>query len=819
MMRWLWRDQAVSTDPSDTVERSFRHPKSELLHSDHLRAARAIRSTCAIRTFAVSPQAILLCLVTANIQYNLANAETDFSEHLAVEDYYQEGQKVAGEWFGIGAVALGLSGNVGEAEFLDLCENQHPQTGDCLTQRKNSVREEDGQAQANRRIFYDFTFSPPKSVSIAALVAGDERIIESHGRAVRAALLEFETFAATRVRKNRANDSRLTKNVVAALFTHDTSRAHDPHLHTHCIVFNATLDPEEKRWKALQNHEMLRARKYVEAVYYHELAKDLHRFGYRIRNRARGDFEIEGVLDALCERFSKRHEQIDEAQAALLRTKPELAEANQKDLREHLATAERARRMRDVARPELQRLWEEQLTTQDAEALRTLVTHSPRPTQNESEAVAAAIQWAEEHVFDRRSVVPEHEVWRQALIRARGEDLNVARVKTATHRGEYIRDSSAVANVTTQDVLAREWEIVRAGSEGVSSFGPLVDSIPTVPATFVGEQRMALAHLLSSRDFITLFRGGAGTGKTFVLKTLIEKLRDAGHSTTVVAPQRQQVVDLATNGFPSPTTLAEFLTRKAMKPGAVVVLDEAGQVGGRQMCELVRLVQENGGRPILSGDTRQHGPVEASDAMLALELHANLKPAELRKIRRQNPKLGKNSVEKHSIRRYRRAVADAAAGKVKDSFDGLQKLGAIVSCPLGNQAERISDEYVATMEAGYTLVAVGQTWNEVNRVNEHVRSRLRDEGLLGADETEVETLEHVDLTNAQKRDSRYLPSNAVVVFNQPVCRVARGARGTFVGAIKRGHPHRGWRQVATGASQRTRSHHSLPAAKASARPR
>jgi conjugative relaxase-like TrwC/TraI family protein len=66
---------------------------------------------------------------------------------------------------------------------------------------------------------------------------------------------------------------RLTSNVVAALFTHDTSRALDPHLHTHCIVFNATFDPAEKRWKALQNHQMFRARKYAENVYYHELAK------------------------------------------------------------------------------------------------------------------------------------------------------------------------------------------------------------------------------------------------------------------------------------------------------------------------------------------------------------------------------------------------------------------------------------------------------------------------------------------------------------------------------------------------------------------
>src|SRR5262249_34950964 len=148
------------------------------------------------------------------------------------------------------------------------------------------------------------------------------------------------------------------------------------------------------------------------------------------------------------------------------------------------------------------------------------------------------------------------------------------------------------------------------------------------------------------------------------------------------------------------TTLADFLTRNTMNDGTVVVLDEAGQVGSRQMFELVRLIQSRRGRLVLSGDTRQHGPVEASDAMLALERYANLKPTELRKIRRQNPRLGKNLVEKHCIRRYRRAVADAAVGKLAESFTGLEKLGAIVSCPLGNQAERIADDYLAAMEAG-----------------------------------------------------------------------------------------------------------------------
>ena len=102
-----------------------------------------------------------------------------------------------------------------------------------------------GHEVANRRIFYDFTFSPPKSVSIAALVGNDPRIVDAHHRGVEAALRELEQFAGTRVHAGERMTDRTTANIVCAIFRHDTSRALDPHLHSHCIVFNATRDPSK----------------------------------------------------------------------------------------------------------------------------------------------------------------------------------------------------------------------------------------------------------------------------------------------------------------------------------------------------------------------------------------------------------------------------------------------------------------------------------------------------------------------------------------------------------------------------------------------
>jgi len=91
------------------------------------------------------------------------------------------------------------------------------------------------------------------------------------------------------------------------------------------------------------------------------------------------------------------------------------------------------------------------------------------------------------------------------------------------------------------------------------------------------------------------------------------------------------------------------------------------------MLELIRLVRERNARLILSGDTRQHGAVEASDALLAIERHAGVKPVELHNIRRQDPARGQTLDEREHIKQYRQAVKLAASGKLDESFSQLDK--------------------------------------------------------------------------------------------------------------------------------------------------
>jgi conjugative relaxase-like TrwC/TraI family protein len=724
-------------------------------------------------------------MLTMKAQYSLGNAESYFREHLRVGDYYMEGRSVSGQWIGEGANRLGLSGVTNESEFVNLCRNLHPQSGEQLTPRLNSKRvtvDKNGNVHesANRRVFYDFTLSPPKSVSIAALVGNDKRIIEAHDEAVHAAMRQLQIYAATRVRTQGQYSQRATGNVVGAVFRHDTSRALDPHLHSHCILFNATWDSTEGRWKALEACEIVTAQKFVRKVYYHEMVRSLQRFGYGVESNSRGDFEIAGVSKDLIDRFSKRHAEIDQKTRELLEREPDKATQNIKVIRANIAHKERARKIKDVGIVKLQSMWNKQLTWKEWWQISRLDKHRS-PANSEKITAVQAVSWAEQHLFERRSVVHEHEIWRHALEQLRGQDVSLAEIQAATRQRGYIRDEQFNGQITTREVLQREFDIVQLAQRRMRQYEPLAPNYQRINHSLDYEQELAVKHILSSRNFVTLFRGGAGTGKSFTLREVKAGLAKAREVVHVLAPQRQQVADLERDGFTGAETVSAFLTQKSMRRGAVVLVDEAGQIGGQQMLELLSYVEANQGRVILSGDTRQHGAVEASDALRAIEKYAGLGYAELTNIRRQNPASAKTQKERHWLEQYKLAVDEAQRGKFGSSFDRLDRQGAIIACTLANQQEKLTQHFLELFKNQQSTVVVSQSWNEIHRLNDTIRLGLKAQNLIDEAETTVTALERQDLTDAQKRDKRFYQPDSVLVFNRPTAGFKSGSAGKLRG--------------------------------------
>ena len=591
---------------------------------------------------------------------------------------------------------------------------------------------------------------------------------------------ELQIYSATRVRKQNQYAHRVTGNVVGAVFRHDTSRALDPHLHSHCILFNATHDPVENRWKALEACEMVTAQKFVRNVYYHELVKSLQKFGYGIENNPRGDFEIIGVGKELIDRFSKRHRQIDEKTRELLEREPDKANQNIKVIRANIAHKERARKIKDVGIVKLQSIWNKQLSWKERWQISRLDKHRS-PETSVKVTAEQAVNWAEQHLFERRSVVHEHELWRHALEHTRGQTISLPEIKAVTRKREYLRDEQFQGKITTREVFQREFDIVRIAQHRMRQYEPLAANYQSSNRSLDDEQLKAVEHILSSRDFVTLFRGGAGTGKSFTLREVKTGLIQAGHAVQVLAPQRQQVADLERDGFSGAQTVSALLKQRFLTRGAVVIVDEAGQIGGQQMLELLSLVQTVKGRVILSGDTHQHGAVEASDALRAIERYSGLGCAELTNIRRQNPKVAKTKAERHWLEQYKLAVNEAQQGKLGASFDRLDKHGAIVPCTLADQQQKLTEHFLELFKNQQSTVIVSQSWSEIHKVNEQVRHGLKARKLIGDTEINVTALERQDLTDAQKRDKRFYQPESILVFNRPTSGFKSGSTGKLCG--------------------------------------
>ena len=245
-------------------------------------------------------------MVTIKSQSSPRNAARYFDEHLSRDDYFSEKQQTTGRWFGRGCEPFGLeSESVVEQEpFVALCKGLRPDDHSKLTQR----------ATTNRRCLYDLTVSAPKSISIMALVAGDARLIAAHEKAVAVTLAAAEKLARVRVRKGAAVDtrqSRITGNLIGAQFLHRESRALDPHLHTHCVIFNVTHDPVEQRLKALEPRQFYDQSKHLTQIYRAHLSQSLRELGYETYLDRQRCPQIRGVDKNLITTFSKRAAQRD----------------------------------------------------------------------------------------------------------------------------------------------------------------------------------------------------------------------------------------------------------------------------------------------------------------------------------------------------------------------------------------------------------------------------------------------------------------------------------------------------------------------------
>ncbi len=208
--------------------------------------------------------------------------------------YYTQGGQLQGEWHGKLAAEMGLTGIVSERQYDRLVLGQDPHSGAQMIEHRDTLRTRSGE-ELGHRAGWDLTFQAPKTISLTALVGGDERVREAHRSAVKTALDEMEKY--TQARMGGTMPPRNTAKWAAAMFEHDTARPVDgypaPHLHTHVVVFNMTRD-EQGQLRSVQPRELFRIQSMATAVYRAELAYRLRELGYDIERGEQNAPEIKG---------------------------------------------------------------------------------------------------------------------------------------------------------------------------------------------------------------------------------------------------------------------------------------------------------------------------------------------------------------------------------------------------------------------------------------------------------------------------------------------------------------------------------------------
>jgi conjugative relaxase-like TrwC/TraI family protein len=677
------------------------------------------------------------------------------------ENYYSEGERIRGEWHGKLAEKCGLRGAVQEEHFRRLSDGQHPITGEPLVRYQTAreyVNEHGDTVRAmEHRAGWDATFSAPKSVSLTALVGGDERVQEAHRASVGVALDEMERYVQARLGGNIPPET--TGNWVAAKFEHDSARPVGgyaaPQLHTHVVFFNLT-ETENGETRPVQPQELYRTQQYATAVYRSELAHRLQELGYEIEHGKSGQPEIKGYSREYLEASSPRRKQIEEHLAMENQSGAAAAQIAAHQTREaklQLSHEEMQLRHKNIAsqfgdQPE-------RVTTEATERARG-IEHGP-----EQRTAHSAVTFAKERNMERDAVVDERALLADALRRSMG-GATLAQVRTdfeeRIESGEFIeaqqKASAPGRAFTTAEMIRYERDTIdtmRAGQERYAAFASFSTraEIENKYSHLSDNQRRAVEQILLSRDQVTALEGVAGAGKTTSLTAIREAAEREGYRVAGFAPTSRAAQKLGEAGIES-STLQRHLAGGDQEHGGqkrFYVLDESSLASTKQMNEFIHRLRATD-RVLLVGDTRQHQAVEAGRPYQQLQ-EAGIQTARLDEIVRQKDPALKEVVEHLSRGQIREAIEKLDAGGRVHQISGRD-----------HRIAAIAHEYVRQPKG--TLVVSPDNQSRVE-INQAIHYAMQDAGQMTYREHEMKVLvARQEITGADRQwAAQYEPGNVV----------------------------------------------------------
>ncbi|VWX51093.1 MobF family relaxase [Novosphingobium sp. 9U] len=718
------------------------------------------------------------------------------ASYFAKDDYYT-GEHAEGlsAWGGAGAKDLGLKGEVGKDAFENLLNGKLPD-GTVVN------------ASENRRAGLDLTFSAPKSVSVLALVTGDQRILVAQEKAVRAAMgmIEGKYAEARDYSDGRKGEPVRTGNLVYATFQHDTSRKLDPQLHTHAVVA-AITKTAQGTWKALWNGEIWKNNTVIGSTYHAALRAELEKIGYRTEITGKhGQFEIQGVPKGVIQEFSQRSQEIDAKAAEIGVSGPrgrnkvvvntrdpklnvEDRQALNREWRDRAAalgfdgkalvqdartrtgelSAERFSRtgagLREIV-TELQGAVGSYVRPSDPLTTNGLARTLLSPTDLRTEmAVASAVRilGAREAAFDRGQVA------KQAMdlgIKGVTFDRVDTRIETLIENGQLVagksdRRDGAYSLVTTPEHIAQERKLLEGIDEGrgaspvIVAAGEATERLQTVAGDrpLNGEQLGAAILALSSTDRTVVVQGVAGAGKTTLIETMAAVANEEGRNVIGLAFANKMVTMLQDEAKIPAQTVSSFVNEHLR--GALAGSGARYDASSNALRGSILVLDEAS----LVGNHQMNNLVTIANALEVDRLvmigdRKQLQPIDAGKafslVQSHDPSLARLEISQRQKTDHMKAVATlTGSGKFREAFEVLGQ--RVVEA--GNDYLSVgADKWLALSAEDRDRTAVYASGRDArSHLNERIQDGLRAEGAITGEGRSVTTLSQVNAVHEELR--------------------------------------------------------------------
>ena len=613
-------------------------------------------------------------------------------------DYYAAPNEPPGEWWGRGAKSLGLEGQVDSVAFQNLLRGFHPSGRRALVQNAG---------KRNRRAAFDLTFSLVKSASAlwSQCNAADRKKLEN--AAARALLRTLDVFdeMCGVTRRGKHGNQIEQAGLAAAIFKHETARglpdmAPDPNIHFHVVVANAVVRTDGTTGafdaRPLFRRHMKMA---LGAMFRAELSKELMLLGLetyrpvRSKDRKASWFELTAVPQSLIDEFSKRRKQIENWLAVTGQTGAKAAEA----------AAQKTRRSK-------QRFTHDELFTSWLETGRRLGFHvsklirsrDPLSKNREFSEATIAVKAALYRIMENYSHFSELLLLRFTAeeSQCRGVGINAIR-RAVVHELEQsdeivrLRDDKDEACYTTKEMLQIEKRMLRiAGQLGCEHQHTPSRTIASKQLAnhpkLRNEQVESIRHITVETGSIACLNGMAGTGKTYslcVAKEIWEQNGNTVVGTALAATAAKQLEEGSGIKSVHIHKLLQEIEQRAteLSGDSVLVVDEAGMVGTRQMAKLLDLSHSSGAKLVLVGDHKQLQAIEAGAPFRAIAERVGV--AELTEIIRQQQAW------------TREAVQQFAEGSAEKALEGFANRGLLTVASNRDEAmETLAKDWAATVK-------------------------------------------------------------------------------------------------------------------------